>query len=171
MAHRLLALHRGRGHMNALILARALHVLTVVIWIGGVSMVTTVVLPAVRCGALGSDRLGAFRAIERRFVWIARSSLLVVGVTGFYMVARSDLWSRFSAAQFWWMHAMVGVWILFAVILFVLEPFGMHSRVLASETPPAEVRFTRMQRVHVLLLTLAFITIAGAVAGSKGWVF
>ena len=34
--------------MNDVIIARALHVLAVVIWIGGVSMATTVALPAVR---------------------------------------------------------------------------------------------------------------------------
>jgi len=34
--------------MNALILARALHVLAVVVWTGGVSMVTVALLPAVR---------------------------------------------------------------------------------------------------------------------------
>lgn len=43
--------------MDDVIAARALHVLAVVIWIGGVSMATTVMLPAVRRGALGNDRL------------------------------------------------------------------------------------------------------------------
>jgi uncharacterized membrane protein len=154
--------------MNALILARALHVLAVVIWIGGVSMVTVVVLPAVRCGELGSDRLRAFEAIERRFVWIARIAVLVVGVTGFYMVARSELWGRFRAAQFWWMHAMVGVWILFALILFVIEPLGLHRHVLVRGSA-TEALFTRMHHLHMALLALALLTIAGAVAGSHGW--
>ncbi|MBS0400580.1 MAG: hypothetical protein JSR95_18105, partial [Proteobacteria bacterium] len=45
--------------MFELALARALHVLGVVIWIGGVSMATTVALPAIRRGALGEDRLKA----------------------------------------------------------------------------------------------------------------
>ena len=42
--------------MDDLALARALHVLAVVIWIGGVSMATTVAIPAVRRGDLGEDR-------------------------------------------------------------------------------------------------------------------
>ena len=46
--------------MDDLIIARALHVLAVVIWIGGVAMATTVVLPAVRRGDLGADRLRRF---------------------------------------------------------------------------------------------------------------
>jgi uncharacterized membrane protein len=55
------------------IIARVLHVLAVVIWIGGVSMATTVVLPAVRRGDLGEKQLQAFQALEQRFVWQARS--------------------------------------------------------------------------------------------------
>lgn len=39
--------------MNDLILARAVHVLAVVIWIGAVSMVITTVLRALRYGELG----------------------------------------------------------------------------------------------------------------------
>ena len=109
--------------MNDVILARALHVLAVVIWIGGVAMATTVVLPAVRRGDLGEDRLRAFQAIEHRFVWQARTAVIVVGLTGLYMTWRLDLWNRFQAVAFWWMHAMVCVWLLFAIILFVAEPF------------------------------------------------
>jgi uncharacterized membrane protein len=71
--------------MDDIILARALHVLAVVIWIGGVAIATTVVLPAVRCGDLGEDRLQAFQAIEHRFVWQARTAVIVVGLTGHYM--------------------------------------------------------------------------------------
>jgi uncharacterized membrane protein len=55
-----------------MVVARALHVLCVVIWIGGVSMATTVALPAVRRGDLGGNWLTAFQAIERRFAWQAR---------------------------------------------------------------------------------------------------
>ena len=93
--------------MDDIILARALHVLAVVIWIGGVAMATTVVIPAVRRGDLGIDRLQAFQAIEHRFVWQARTAVIIVGLTGLYMLWRLDLWDRFQAATFWWMHAMV----------------------------------------------------------------
>ena len=68
--------------MDDLAIARALHVLAVVIWIGGVAMATTIVLPAVRRGDLGSDRLGAFQAIERRFAWQARTAVIIAGLTG-----------------------------------------------------------------------------------------
>jgi uncharacterized membrane protein YgdD (TMEM256/DUF423 family) len=33
------------------------------------------------------------------------------------MTWRLDLWDRFQTATFWWMHAMVCLWLLFAFIL------------------------------------------------------
>jgi uncharacterized membrane protein len=157
--------------MDDIILARALHVLAVVIWIGGVAMATTVVLPAVRRGDLGLDRLQAFQAIEHCFVWQARTAVIVVGLTGLYMTWRLDLWNRFQAATFWWMHAMVCVWLLFAFVLFVAEPFILHRhfRRWAAEQP--DIAFAWSQRIHWALLALSLITIFGAVAGSQGWSF
>jgi uncharacterized membrane protein len=55
--------------MDRLALARALHVLAVVVWIGGLSIVTTALIAGDPRGELGADWLLAFQAIERRFVW------------------------------------------------------------------------------------------------------
>lgn len=155
--------------MDDVIIARALHVLAVVIWIGGVSMVTTVVLPAIRHTQLGEDRLQSFQAIEHRFVWQARSAIVIVGLTGFYMCWRLDLWGRFREAVFWWMHAMVGVWTLFALALFVVEPFILHRRFRARAAVQPTVAFAWLHRAHWLLLGLSLATVFGAVAGSQGW--
>jgi len=156
--------------MDDVILARALHVLAVVIWIGGVTMATAVVLPAVRRGDLGPDRLEAFETIERRFIWIARTAVLVVGASGLYMIERMQLWDRFSFAAFWWMHAMVLVWLLFAFVLFVGEPFILRRYFHSWATRYPELAFAWLHYVHWLLLALATVTILGAVAGSHGWV-
>jgi uncharacterized membrane protein len=155
--------------LNDVVIARALHVLAVVIWIGGVTMATTVVLPAVRRGDLGADRIAAFHAIEHRFVWQARAAVIIVGLTGFYMSARLDLWDQFQSAQFWWMHAMVCLWLLFAFVLFVAEPFFLHRHFRKWATAAPEVAFAWLHRAHVILLALSLITIFGAVAGSQGW--
>jgi uncharacterized membrane protein len=89
-------------------------------------------LPAVRRGELGADCLTAFQAIERRFVWQARAAIIIVGATGLYMIVQADLWDRFRSADYWWMHAMVGLWALFAIGLFVLQPLFLDRRLLRS---------------------------------------
>jgi len=157
--------------MDDLALARALHIFGVVIWIGGVSMATTVALPAVRRGLLGEDRLAAFHAFEGRFVWQARASVIVVGLTGLYMVDRFDLWSRFAEGQFWWMHAMVIMWLLFAFLLFIGEPFVLHRYFPVWARRDPDRAFALLHRLHVVLLLLSLVTILGATAGSHGWIF
>lgn len=155
--------------MDDVIVARALHVLAVVIWIGGVSMATTVVLPAVRRGDLGPDRLQSFQAVEHRFAWQARAAIVLVGLTGFYMTWRLDLWGRFRTMSFWWMHAMVCLWLLFAFALFIAEPFVVHRHFRRWATTRPETAFAWLYRAHWLLLMLSVVTILGAVAGSQGW--
>jgi len=155
--------------MNDVIAARALHVMAVVIWIGGVWMATTVALPAVRRGDLGENWLQAFRVIERRFAWQARTTVLVVGLTGFYMTWRLDLWDRFRMVSFWWMHAMLCFWLLFTFVLFIAEPFILHRPFHHLATARPDAAFAWLHRAHWLLLAMGVITIMGAVAGSQGW--
>jgi uncharacterized membrane protein len=154
--------------MDGVVVTRAFHVLAVVIWIGGVAMVTMVVLPAVRRGDLGPNRLEVFEAIERRFAWTARITTLIVALSGFYMTDRLGLWDRFRSGEFWWMHSMVGVWLLFTVILFVAEPLVLDRWFHERATTAPDDAFAWLQRAHWLLLVISLITILAAVAGSHG---
>lgn len=131
-------------------------------------MATTVALPAVRRGDLGTDRLRAFQAIEHRFVWHARTAVIMVGLTGLYMTWRLDLWGRFHTVDFWWMHAMVCLWLVFAFVLFIAEPFILHRRFRRWATERTQAAFAWLHLAHWVLLVLGVITILAAVAGSHG---
>ena len=148
-------------------LARALHVLGVVLWIGGVAMVTTVLLPAVRRLPQG-DAMGVFERFEHRFAAQARWTTLLVGLTGFYLAGELELWHRFAQLRYWWMHAMVLVWAVFTMLLFVLEPLFLHSWFAARARRDAAGTLRILARMHWILLALSLATIAGAVAGSHG---
>ena len=154
--------------MDDVTLARAIHVIAVVFWIGGVAMVTTVLLPAVRRFKSPEERMEFFQSIEQRFAGQSRVSTLVAGLSGFYMVYRLDLWSRFASAMFWWMHFMAGIWLLFTLMLFVLEPLFLHRWFLARAKVAPEAAFPLIQGMHWILLILSIVTIFGAVAGSHG---
>ena len=151
--------------MHDLVIARALHVLSVVLWIGGVAMVTLVLVPAVKSEP---DAFKRFESIERRFATQSRITVLLAGLTGFYMVWRLDLWARFAELRFWWMHAMVAVWLIFMAMLFVLEPFVLHDRLRSRASRDPRGTMLLIQRLHWVLLILSLITVAGAVAGSHG---
>lgn len=151
------------------VMARVLHVLGVVLWIGGVAFVTTVLLPSVRRMKSPEDRVQFFEAVEGRFAWQARGTTLLVGATGFYLVHAWDLWERFSSPAFWWMHAMVAVWAVFTLMLFIAEPLFLHRRLLAQARQHPEATFRRIERLHWVLLTISLVTVLGAVAGGHGW--
>ena len=88
-------------------LARALHVLFVVHWIGGVAFVTLVVLPLARSKAEAKAGWALFEAIERCFAAQVRWSIPLAGLTGFWMTWRLGLWGLFPDPSFWWLGAMV----------------------------------------------------------------
>lgn len=152
--------------MDDITIARALHVLAVLMWIGGVGFVTCVVMPFIRHNHQPAERLVAFHKIEGRFAPQARLWVLLAGASGFWMVHRAQMWDRFADPRFWWMHAMVGLWAMFAAMLFVIEPLFLHRRMREAADPGTD--FLRMERMHRLLLALAIVTLLGAVAGSHG---
>src|SRR6516225_5875437 len=61
------ALAASRIMFDDFALARAIHVLALVHWIGGLSAVTTIVLPRARALPNPTDAVAAFEVFERRF--------------------------------------------------------------------------------------------------------
>ena len=151
-------------------IARALHVVFVAHWIGGVAFVTLVALPLVRACDDAQKGWALFEAIESRFAAQVRWSIPLAGVTGLWMAWRLDLWGLFAEPRAWWMDAMVLLWALFMVIVFVVEPRA-HRRVAAMAADDPDALLLRISRVHRVLLAAGILTIIGAVAGSHGGIF
>jgi uncharacterized membrane protein len=154
--------------VDSLDITRALHVLAIVHWIGGVAMVTLVILPAVTRLAEPTRRLALFEAVEGRFGAQARYSVTLAGLTGFYMTYELDAWGRFLDPDYWWIHAMVLVWAVFTLILFVAEPLFLHAWFRRRALRDPEGTLTRVLAAHVVLLAVAALTILGAVLGAHG---
>ncbi|WP_414900606.1 hypothetical protein ACMT1E_12375 [Sphingomonas flavalba] len=154
--------------MLELAIARMLHLLAIIHWIGGVAMATLVVLPGVARLPDPAERMARFEAVESRFAPQARLSIVIVGLTGFYMTWRMDAWYRFSEPGYWWMHAMVCVWLLFVLLLFVGEPLFLHRWFHKRAAADSDRAFAFAIRAHQLLLAAALVTIAGAVLGAHG---
>ncbi len=155
--------------MDDIVIARALHVLAVVHWIGGVAFVTLVVLPLARSRP-AAEALTQFTAFEQRFASQVRISIPLAGATGLWMTYRMNLWDRFADPRFWWMLSMFGLWLVFMLLVFVIEPL-LHNRFEreAKRDPLSILR--RVAAVHAALLTLAAITVLGAAAGAQGFSF
>ena len=155
--------------MEYLTLARVVHVIAVILWIGGVSMVTTVLIPAIKKMKSKEEQIKTFETIEGKFAIQAKVTTFLTGLSGFYMLYELNAWNRYFNYRFWWIHAMTLVWVIFTLILFVLEPFILHRvfKKYADKNP--EKTFGIMHRLHWVLLIISLITTAGAVASSHGW--
>lgn len=149
-------------------IARALHVAAVVHWIGGVWFVTLVLLPAVKRFAEPGRAVTLFEAVEHGFAFQARISTVLAGASGLWLAWDMEAFDRFLHLRFWWMHAMVALWAIFTMVLFVLEPLVLHRWFAerAAREPDGTMRI--VLRLHRVLSTAALVTVVGAVIGAHG---
>jgi len=152
------------------LLARALHVVGVVLWIGGVAFVTTTLISSLRVMTDTDRRFQLFEQLEGKFAFQAKIVTLVTGLTGFYMLEYMDAWHRYQQVQFWWIHLMTLVWLIFTLVLFVLEPLFLHRYFKRMAAVNSDKAFAMLHRMHKVLLALSLITVFATVAGVHGLV-
>ena len=150
-----------------LTVARAVHVVAIVHWIGGLLFVTLVVLPSL-LEIEAPRRLTLFDALEHRFATQARASTLLVGLSGFYMLNSYELWGRVADPRFWWLDAMIGLWAAFTTMLFVAEPLFLHAWFDARARRDPDGAFRVVVRGHRVLSLVAVVTVLGAIGGAHG---
>lgn len=156
---------------NIFVITRALHVIGVVFWIGGVAFVTTVLIPSLKNNADHYNRWELFEQLEGRFGKQAKLATLLTGISGYYMLDLMGAWGRYLQLQYWWVHLMTFIWVIFTLVLFVLEPWFLHSWFKKQANKDSDQAFSLLHRFHIILLTLSLLAVAGAVGGSHGYMF
>ncbi len=149
------------------VFARVLHVIAVVIWIGGVAFVTTVLIPALRNTQSPENRLELFEILEGKFSFQAKFTTLLTGITGFYMLHVMDAWD----SMHWWIHLMIFIWAVFTMVLFILEPLFLHDWFRRHAEKNSERTFFTLQTMHVVLLVVSLCAVFGGVAGAHGLLY
>ena len=147
-----------------LTVARALHVIAVVIWIGGVAFVTTVLIPAIRNSQSPENRIKIFETLEGKFSFQAKVTTLLTGLSGFYMLYAMNAW----ASMQWWIHIMILIWAIFTMVLFVLEPLFLHRWFHQQAEKNNERTFLVLQVMHIVLLLISLVAVFAGVAGVHG---
>ncbi len=151
--------------IDDLTLARMIHVLSVVIWIGGIYFVTFIILPVF---AKTEDAAARFEAVESQFTNHARIVVTLAGLSGFYMLYQLEGWNWFQSAEHWWLHAMACLWLIFMVVLFVAEPLFLHAW-FKRQTKIAPMRtLVIVRRFHQIMAVLSLTTIAAGIYGVHG---
>lgn len=77
--------------------------------------------------------------------------------------------SRLTEFRYWWMHAMVILWLLFMFMLYVIEPNVLQKKNKNEIQPGSDKTIFMIQKTHWILLLFSLITIIGTTTGSHGW--
>lgn len=138
----------------------AIHVLSVVWWIGGVFTVTASLLPIFN-RLPEAERIQRIGQFEGRFANQARIAVVLAGISGFWMLEMKYGFEYLHQGG-WWIALMMLVWALFVVMLFVAEPLRLPAKAGLIQKPRAFLV------LHAVLLTLALAAIACGVVGARG---
>ncbi|MCC6544173.1 MAG: hypothetical protein IT392_06670 [Nitrospirae bacterium] len=143
-----------------------IHLLTVIIWIGGLSFITIIIIPMLIKWDDPLQKVLTFQRIEHRFAPVARVYNVITGLTGFVMVYLTGWHKLYLTAKGLPLLIMTLIWLIWFIMLFGLEPLivkKMLDRMVKSGVKiEIEAVFSRMNAMHWILLTLS---LAASVAG------
>ncbi|MEF9425814.1 MAG: hypothetical protein L0956_01040 [Candidatus Mariimomonas ferrooxydans] len=139
------------------IISLIIHVLSVVIWIGGVAFVTLIIFPMIQRTNNSLEQVLMFQGVEHRFSRIAKVLVILAGLSGFYLIYEKGI-----SFGIW---IMIIIWTIYASLLFFLEK-RLFKR-LFSQTPEKQIStekiFFRLQVFHWVILILGFSAIAAGI--------
>ena len=84
------------------------------------------------------------------------------------MLAKIGAWNSLQHASFWWLHLMIAVWILFAVVVYVLEPLVLHRLFHEFALRNKDRTLAVAIGLHAIALILAALALSAGVIGAHG---
>ncbi len=138
-------------------MALTVHILSIVIWIGGVAFVTMITFPMIQRIDKSLEQVMMFQGVERRFSKIAKVMVILAGLSGVYLIYVNGL--SFGV----WI--MISVWTFYASLLFGLEKLIFKKIFSAPEGGQLDTKkvFNLLQGFHWIVLTLSFLAVAAGI--------
>jgi uncharacterized membrane protein len=139
-----------------------IHVMSVIIWIGGVAFVTMVVFPLVYRTEGSLEKALLFQGVEHRFGGRVKWLIAVVGVTGFWMLSAKYGFFILLEPRGFGVLPMLFAWTLYATVL--LCERTIFTKLFAD---PEKIDMNKALRtinaMHWFLLVVSFSAVAGGV--------
>lgn len=136
----------------------AIHVVTVLLWIGGVSFVTIIIFPMlVRMGD-SLEKVLMFQSVENVFVRLARYYVVVVGITGFLLLYLTDQFSKLFTMETLGITFMLIVWGLYSFILLFERKIFAKLFADSKKYDPDKI-MVRLSRGHWVILALSLVAV------------
>jgi uncharacterized membrane protein len=139
------------------IAALTVHVVSVVIWIGGVAFVTMVTFPMILRASNSLEQVLMFQGVEHRFSKIAKIMVILTGLSGLFLINEKGL-----SLGVW---IMIALWALYASLLFFLEKMIFKKLFAQPSVKQLDTKqvFFRLQGFHWFVLSLSFFAIAAGI--------
>lgn len=139
-----------------------IHVICVIIWIGGVAFVTMVIFPMVYRTEGSLEKALLFQGVEHRFAGMVKWLIAAVGVTGFWMLSAKYGFVILREPRGFGVLIMLFAWTLYTtVLLFERKIFG---KLFAD---PEKIDMNKalgmINAMHWFLLVISFSAVAGGV--------
>ena len=139
-----------------------IHVIGVIIWIGGVAFVTMVIFPMMYRTEGSLEKALLFQGVEHRFAGIVRWLIAIVGATGVYLLAARYGLGILAETRGIGILIMIFAWTFYTTV--ILSERKLFSRIFAD---PAKIDMDKALRtintMHWVLLTVSFAAVAGGV--------
>lgn len=149
----------------ALTLAYWLHMVATVVWVGGLSALALIILPAARKTVTGAAYSAFLGQVQLRLQGIGWFSLAVLWLTGMFQMSSSPFYGGFLAIDSTWAwaillkHLAIVLMVVFsAYVTWGLTPAIRRMALLlqaGKETDP--LRRERLQKQEELLLIINFV--------------
>jgi len=147
--------------MNIMSIAITLHVLAIVIWVGGMFFAHQVMRPAAVSTLEPTQRLQLWVAGFKRFfpwVWVCIATVLITGFWMFYQFPKPPIF----------MHVMLGLGVVMMLIFFhvFFAPYNKLKKAVAGEH--WEIGGAALNQIRILVginTLIGMITIVVATAG------
>ncbi len=154
-------------------LVHIVHVLTVILWIGGLAFVTTMVFPLIFRTPDALQKVLLFQRIEHKFAKTARAYNLIVGVSGFIMVVMRGwhriLFTRAGAS----LTVMTAIWVFWFIMLFGLEPIVikrmLDNMAKGGDKMDIDGIFAKLNRMHWVMMAISLVAAAAGIVFAHGY--
>lgn len=138
------------------------HIIGVIIWIGGVAFVTTVIFPMMYHTEGSLEKALLFQRVEHRFAGMVRWLIVIVGATGFWLLSGRYGFGVLFQARGIGILIMLAAWTFYTGVL--LSERKIFGRIFAD---PEKIDMDRALKIinamHWFLLTISFIAVAAGV--------
>lgn len=150
------------------------HILAVILWIGGLAFVTGIVLPMAIKTPDHLQKVLTFQRVEHRFAPLAKYYNIITGISGFAMVWMNGWQGLYftSTRAGVALTFMTGVWVFWFVMLVGLEPIVIRKMLerMAREGATMDIDgiFRKVKKLHWVMVAVSLAAVAAGAVLAHG---